>query len=66
MLMHGAMNENVDERHSELMKGALKANGNEPVFLKFDGLGHALDDSAARTKQLIESDAFLRKSLKID
>jgi hypothetical protein len=33
------------------------------VFLKFDGLGHALDDSAVRTRLLAESDAFLRKAL---
>jgi hypothetical protein len=45
------------------MQGALKDNGREPVFLKFDGLGHSLNDSAARTQLLADSDAFLRKSL---
>jgi hypothetical protein len=47
------------------MEGALKDNGRPPVFLKFDGLGHALDDSAARTEMLAKSDHFLRTSLGI-
>jgi dipeptidyl aminopeptidase/acylaminoacyl peptidase len=65
MLVHGTMDENVDERHSELMRAALTDKGRPPVFLKFDGLGHALDDSAARIRLLALSDAFLRKSLGI-
>lgn len=63
MLVHGTLDEQVDEKHSELMQGALKDAGRPPEFLKFDGLGHALADSAARIKLLTESDAFLRKAL---
>ncbi len=65
MLVHGTLDEQVDERHSELMRDALKDAGRPPEFLKFDGLGHPLSDSAARTRLLTESDAFLRKSLGI-
>jgi len=63
MLVHGTLDEQADEKHSELMEGALKGVGRPPEFLKFDGLGHSLSDSAARIKLLSESDAFLRKSL---
>ena len=63
MLVHGTLDEQVDEKHWELMQGALKDAGRPPEFLKFDGLGHALADSAARIKLLTESDAFLRKAL---
>ena len=63
MLVHGTMDENVDEKHSELMEAALKGAGKPPAFLKFDGLGHSLEDSAARIQMLSQSDAFLRKSL---
>lgn len=63
MLVHGTMDERVNERHSELMKGALRAVGRPPVFLKFDGLGHSLSDSAARIELLNKSDEFLRKVL---
>jgi dipeptidyl aminopeptidase/acylaminoacyl peptidase len=66
MLVHGTLDEAVDERHSELMEGALKGAGKSPVFLKFDGLGHSLEESAARTALLAQSDAFLRKSLAIN
>ncbi len=63
MLVHGTIDEQVDEKQSELMQNALQHAGRPPVFLKFDGLGHSLSDSAARIKLLSESDAFLRKSL---
>jgi dipeptidyl aminopeptidase/acylaminoacyl peptidase len=63
MLVHGTLDAQVDEKHSELMQGALKDAGRPPVFLKFDGLGHPLADSTARTKLLAQSDAFLRKAL---
>jgi pimeloyl-ACP methyl ester carboxylesterase len=63
MLVHGTLDESVSAQHSERMDGALKGAGRRPEFLKFDGLGHSLDDSAARAKVLAESDRFLRKSL---
>jgi dipeptidyl aminopeptidase/acylaminoacyl peptidase len=65
MLVHGTLDEQVNEKHSELMQDALKSAGHAPIFLKFDGLGHSLEDSNARMKLLTDSDAFLRKSLGI-
>lgn len=64
MLVHGTLDESVAEQHSEEMEGSLKDAGRPPLFLKFDGLGHSLDNSAARVKMLVESDSFLRTALK--
>lgn len=63
MLVHGTLDERVNEIHSELMASALKGAGHPPTFLKFDGLDHSLDDSAARAELLSKSDAFLRGAL---
>jgi acetyl esterase/lipase len=63
MLVHGTLDQNVSEQHSEMMESALKSAGRAPEFLKFEGLGHSLDDSVARAKMLAESDRFLRRAL---
>ena len=63
MLVHGTLDLQANEAQSELMASALKSAGHPPVFLKFDGLDHSLDDSAARAELLAKSDAFLRNAL---
>jgi dipeptidyl aminopeptidase/acylaminoacyl peptidase len=62
MLFHGAQDVNVDIAHSKLMAEKLKAAGATPRLVTWDKLDHYLIDSEARTKLLLESEAFLRQS----
>jgi dienelactone hydrolase len=63
LLFHGDLDENVAVGESRLMKARLEAAHKTVIYEEFPGLDHQLEDSAARTKLLSESDAFLRKAL---
>ncbi|WP_404712732.1 alpha/beta hydrolase family protein [Sphingomonas sp. MMS24-J13] len=63
LLVHGTMDANVDCGQSTYMASRLKAAGGKVQLITFDGLDHQLVDTAARTKLLVESDAFLRAAI---
>ncbi|WP_226018492.1 S9 family peptidase [Novosphingobium sp. FKTRR1] len=63
LLFHGDHDINVDIGESRMMNNRLKAAGKQVTFVEFPGLDHQLADSAARTRLLVESDAFLRKAM---
>lgn len=63
LLVHGTMDANVDYGQSTYMASRLKAAGGKVQLITFDGLDHQLVDSAARTRLLAESDAFLRSAI---
>lgn len=63
LLFHGTMDANVDIAQSRLMTDRLKAAGKPHRLVTFDTLDHYLEDSAARTKLLAESDRFLETSM---
>ena len=62
LLFHGSMDQNVGVGESRLMADKLRGAGRTVTYVEFPGLGHQLNDSAARTRLLSESDAFLRKT----
>lgn len=61
LLFHGTMDQNVGVGESRMMADKLRGAGGTVTYVEFPGLGHQLNDSAARTRLLSESDAFLRK-----
>ena len=61
LLFHGSMDQNVGVGESRLMADKIRGAGGTVTYVEFPGLGHQLNDSAARTRLLSESDAFLRK-----
>ena len=61
LLFHGTLDQNVGVGESRLMADKLRGAGRTVTYVEFPGLGHQLNDSAARTRLLTESDAFLRK-----
>ena len=63
LLFHGDKDVNVGVGQSKLMADRLKDAGKAVEFVEFKGLDHQLDDAAARTRMLSQSDAFLRKAL---
>jgi len=63
LLFHGVQDRNVFFDQSRRMADKLKAAGVRSEFVRFEGLDHYLDDSAARTELLRRSDAFLRQAL---
>lgn len=60
LLFHGAFDSNVSVEQSKRMAARLKAAGGSCDLVTWDGLDHQLEDSAARTQMLRQSDAFLR------
>ena len=54
------MDGNVSIEQSRLMESALKSAGGRCTLVTWDALDHQLEDSAARTQLLSQSDAFLR------
>jgi dipeptidyl aminopeptidase/acylaminoacyl peptidase len=64
LLVHGTMDANVNYAQSTYMVSRLKSAGTKVQFISFEGLDHQLEDSAARTKLLAESDAFLQAAMK--
>jgi dipeptidyl aminopeptidase/acylaminoacyl peptidase len=65
LMFHGTLDRNVGVRQSRLMRDQLREAGRPAELVEFEGLDHQLEDSAARTRLLRDSDAFLRRSLGI-
>ncbi|MFT4056623.1 MAG: S9 family peptidase [Novosphingobium sp.] len=65
LIFHGDRDENVAVGESRTMKSRLQSAGKQVEYAEFAGLDHYLDDSAARTKLLRDSDQFLRRTLGI-
>lgn len=63
LLFHGDKDMNVDIEQSRFMVDRLKAAGKQVELVSFPGLDHGLPHSAARTKMLADSDAFLRRAM---
>jgi dipeptidyl aminopeptidase/acylaminoacyl peptidase len=63
LLFHGDRDLNVAVAESRLMQSRLRAAGKAVEYVEFPGLDHQLDDSAARSRLLATSDAFLRKAM---
>lgn len=65
LLFHGDIDLNVPIAQSRKMQDRLKAAGAQSELVVYPGLDHQLDNTFARTDMLKRSDAFLRRSLKI-
>ncbi|MBB3860458.1 dipeptidyl aminopeptidase/acylaminoacyl peptidase [Novosphingobium hassiacum] len=63
LLFHGDVDQNVAAAESRLMADRLKAAGKSVEYVEFKGLDHYLDNTAARTRMLSESAAFLSRNL---
>jgi dipeptidyl aminopeptidase/acylaminoacyl peptidase len=63
LMFHGDLDQNVGIGESRLMRSSLQSAGKSVTLVEFEGLDHHLEDAAARTRLLSESDAFLRKHL---
>jgi dienelactone hydrolase len=63
LMFHGDFDQNVGIGESRLMRSSLQSAGKSVTLVEFEGLDHHLEDAAARTRLLSESDAFLRKHL---
>jgi dipeptidyl aminopeptidase/acylaminoacyl peptidase len=62
LLFHGGFDRNVSIEQSRRMAARLKAAGGNCELVTWDDLDHQLEDSAARTQMLRQSDAFLRRA----
>lgn len=65
LLFHGTRDTNVGNAQSRLMADRLRDANAVVDYVELDGLDHYLDDASARTRLLSQSDAFLRKALKL-
>jgi dipeptidyl aminopeptidase/acylaminoacyl peptidase len=65
LMFHGGNDTNVGIAESEAMESHLRSAGKSVELVKFDGLTHQLDSTAARAELLAKSDQFLRTSLGI-
>ncbi|WP_395394759.1 S9 family peptidase [Novosphingobium sp. BL-8A] len=63
LMFHGEWDLNVNVRQSQMMERRLRDAGKQVELVTFPGLAHSLDDSAARTKVLQQSDSFLRQAM---
>jgi dipeptidyl aminopeptidase/acylaminoacyl peptidase len=63
LLAHGDLDQNVGVAESDKMAAALAAAGTKVSFLRYKGLDHQLDDSAARTELLTEIGKLLDMSI---
>ena len=63
LLVHGDMDQNVAIEQSEKMDAALRAAGVQVQFLRYQGLDHQLDDSAARKEMLTKIGQLLEKTI---
>lgn len=63
LLVHGDLDTNVGIAQSEKMDGALRRAGTPSEFLRFKGLDHQLDDSAARSELLTKIGALLERTI---
>ena len=62
LMFHGTSDREVAVVESERMADALKAAGAKSELVTYPDLDDQLEDSAARTDMLRQSDAFLRRS----
>ncbi len=65
LLFHGDQDINVGVDQSKAMNAALRKSGKDSTLVVFPKLDHQLDDAAVRAKMLADSDAFLRKAMKM-
>jgi dipeptidyl aminopeptidase/acylaminoacyl peptidase len=63
LLVHGDKDENVGVDQSARMAGALREKGTPVEFVRFEGLDHYLDDSAARSTLLAKVGALLERTI---
>jgi len=63
LLVHGDLDQNVAVLESERMNEALQAAGTPVEFLRFKGLDHQLEDSAARKQMLTKIGQLLEKTI---
>ncbi len=63
LLVHGDMDQNVRVEESDKMAAALKANGTPVDFLRFKGLDHQLEESAARMQMLTKIGELLDRTI---
>jgi dipeptidyl aminopeptidase/acylaminoacyl peptidase len=63
LIFHGDADTNVAAAESRLMRDRLSGAGKQVRYVEFSGLDHQLDDTAARTRLLSESSAFLKRTL---
>ena len=63
LLFHGDADTNVGVGESRLMRDRLKDAGKRVENIEFRGLDHYLDDAAARTRMLTESEKFIAAAL---
>jgi dipeptidyl aminopeptidase/acylaminoacyl peptidase len=59
LMFHGDMDQNVAIEQSEKMADALRSAGDKAELVRFKGLDHQLDDSAARITMLTRIGEFL-------
>jgi dipeptidyl aminopeptidase/acylaminoacyl peptidase len=65
LMFHGALDLNVEIRHSRVMRDRLRDAGKSVELVEYPDLDHQLEDSAVRAELLRRSDAFLRRNLGI-
>jgi dipeptidyl aminopeptidase/acylaminoacyl peptidase len=65
LMFHGDQDINVGIAESAAMDAALKHAGKQTSFVRYPGLDHQLDDSAARIDMLTKADTFLHAALKM-
>ena len=63
LLVHGDRDANVAIEESVAMEEALKKVGTPVEFVRFSGLDHQLDDSAARTEMLTRIGTLLERTI---
>jgi dipeptidyl aminopeptidase/acylaminoacyl peptidase len=63
LLVHGDMDLNVAVEQSDKMDGALQASGGHVEYLRYKGLDHQLEDSAARTEVLTKIGQLLDRTI---
>lgn len=65
IMFHGTNDANVDIRHAESMRDALRGAGKPVELIVYEGLEHSLRDSRVRAQMLWRSDRFLSETLGI-
>jgi dipeptidyl aminopeptidase/acylaminoacyl peptidase len=63
LLIHGDKDQNVGVQQSDRMEAALRAAGAQVEYLRFKGLDHQLDDSAARQEMLTKIGQLLSRTI---
>lgn len=63
LLVHGDKDQNVGIEQSDRMEAALKGAGTQVEYLRFKGLDHQLDDSAARSEMLTKIGQLLNRTI---